>query len=148
RIDFDERLAERASHTECNQPRLRPKPELYAKANDALRLLRELGRMGELEVTCGYPSLPHRDAIEPEGAYFDWTIKLKTDGTEAAVREIFEFVECDGDLEVRPLISGFVEAPEEAEKVVKEVLAQVAAEEQAEKAVAPVAAAPVFEVKP
>jgi two-component system chemotaxis sensor kinase CheA len=148
KIDFDELLAEDASHTEGFEIRFRPKPELYAKANDALRLLRELGRMGEMEVTCDYSALPHLDAIDPEGAYFDWTIKLKTEGTEAAVREIFEFVEFDCDLEVRPLISGFVEAPEEAEKVVKEVLAQVAAEEQAEKAAAPVAAAPVFEVKP
>ncbi|KAB2874731.1 MAG: hypothetical protein F9K43_03895, partial [Bauldia sp.] len=32
--------------------RFTPKPELYAKANDAIRLLRELGRLGEMEVTC------------------------------------------------------------------------------------------------
>src|SRR5690606_14008350 len=45
-IDFDEVLAADAAIPHVVDITFRPKPELYAKANDALRLLRELGRLG------------------------------------------------------------------------------------------------------
>lgn len=136
-IDFDAILAEDAERIEGFEIRFRPKPELYAKANDALRLLRELGRMGEMSVTCDHSDLPLIDAIDPEGAYFSWTIQIRTECPEAEIREIFEFVEFDCDLEIRPMLAGLITAADDADQVVQEVLAQV------EAAVDPVAEAPV-----
>ena len=106
-----------------------PRPELYAKANDALRLLRELGRLGTARVACDVSAVPLLGELDPEGAYLSWTIQLDTEADEKAVREVFEFVELDCELAVRPLVSGLGEA--DADEAVKAVLAQIAAEEAA-----------------
>jgi two-component system, chemotaxis family, sensor kinase CheA len=80
--------------------KFRPGPNLYAKANESAILLRELGALGHMEVTCDTSDVPLLSELDPEGAYLSWTIELETDKDEAAVREIFEFVEYDCDLEV------------------------------------------------
>ena len=125
-IDFDEFIAADAAAPHVIDVRFRPKPELYAKANDALRLLRELGRLGEMEVSCDRSDLPALSELDPEGAYFVWNISI-ANADEAAVREIFEFVEFDCDLEISTRVSGIDE--EQAAETVRDVLAQVAAQE-------------------
>ena len=79
----------------------KPKPELYAKANDTTLLLRELGRLGTLQVTCDTSGVPAFSDLDPEGAYLGWTIDLKTACDETAVRDVFEFVDGDCDLDIR-----------------------------------------------
>ncbi len=80
--------------------RFTPKPELYAKANEAALLLRELGKLGETIVTCDTSTLPKLSELDPEGAYLTWTVALTTAQDRSAVQEIFEFVELDCDLEI------------------------------------------------
>jgi two-component system chemotaxis sensor kinase CheA len=80
--------------------RLTPKAALYAKANETALLLRELLRLGEAEVEIDTSQLPALADLDPEGAYLSWTVTLTTDRDAAAVREIFEFVEDDCELEV------------------------------------------------
>lgn len=112
-----------------------PRPELYSKANDALRLLRELGRLGDMEVACDVSALPPLDEIDPEGAYLTWNINLSTDADEKSVREIFEFVEFDCDLSIDVNVIGMDE--ESASQTVEAILAQVAAEEAAQSVAEP-----------
>ena len=112
-----------------------PRPELYSKANDALRLLRELGRLGDMEVACDLSALPPLDEIDPEGAYLTWKIDLSTDADEKSVREIFEFVEFDCDLSIDVNVIGMDE--ESASQTVEAILAQVAAEEAAQSEAVP-----------
>ncbi|MER2534203.1 MAG: chemotaxis protein CheA [Rhizobiaceae bacterium] len=88
----------------------RPHAGLYAKANEALRLIRECLALGEGSVACDTGAVPTLDALDPEGAYLSWTIVLSTTAGEAAVREIFEFVELDCDLTIET-----VSAPSTAE---------------------------------
>ncbi|WP_026607227.1 chemotaxis protein CheA [Methylocapsa acidiphila] len=90
--------------------RFKPKPVLYAKANEAAVLLRELAGLGEMTVACDSSALPLLSELDPEGGYLSWSIELKTEQDEAAVREIFEFVEWDCDLEIERQIG---EAPGE-----------------------------------
>ncbi|MFI5016117.1 MAG: chemotaxis protein CheA [Hyphomicrobiales bacterium] len=78
----------------------KPKPDLYAKANEAALLLRELGRLGEMKVSCGASDLPLLPDLDPEGAYLRWTIELTTQQDETAIREVFEFVDEDCELEI------------------------------------------------
>jgi two-component system chemotaxis sensor kinase CheA len=78
----------------------RPRPELYAKGNDTVILMRELALLGDVEVTCDREGLPGLAELDPEGAYLGWTVLLSTDRDEAAVREIFDFVEWDSVLTV------------------------------------------------
>lgn len=115
----------------------RPKPELYAKANDALRLLRELGRLGEMQTVCDLSEVPLLSELDPEGAYLRWKISL-TGSDEKSAREIFEFVEFDCDLDITTQVAGLDE--ETAAQTVQAVLAQVAEAEAAATAAAPTVA--------
>jgi len=80
--------------------KFKPKPDLYAKANEAGLLLRELERLGEARVSCDMSELPLLTELDPEGAYLSWTIELDTDKDRAEIQEVFEFVEWDCDLEI------------------------------------------------
>ncbi len=83
--------------------RFHPHPALYAKANEAGILLRELGRLGAMTVTLDATGLPNLADLEPEGSYLTWTAELETDQSEATIREVFEFVDGDCDLDVAPM---------------------------------------------
>ena len=91
--------------------RFRPRADLYAKANDAALLLRELSRLGETVVTLDDSGLPPLAELDPHGAYLGWTIVLSADIAEAAVREVFEFVDGDCELEIEALGAAAEDAP-------------------------------------
>jgi two-component system chemotaxis sensor kinase CheA len=85
--------------------RFKPRSELYRKANDTVLLLRELSRLGEVEVELDASELPLLPHLDPEGAYLAWTIHLRGEAPESSVREVFEFVDLDCELDVRPSVS-------------------------------------------
>ena len=80
--------------------RFKPRSDLYAKGNEAVLLMRDLAKLGELTVMCDATDLPPVDQLDPEGAYLTWLIRVETDQDEAAVRQVFEFAEWDCILEV------------------------------------------------
>jgi two-component system chemotaxis sensor kinase CheA len=80
--------------------KIRPRAALYAKANETALLLRELGRLGEMSVALDDSELPHLEELQPEEAYLLWTVTLTTEQDESAIREVFEFVDGDCDIEV------------------------------------------------
>ena len=109
----------------------RPKPELYAKANDASKLLRELCALGEADVACDISEVPLLGELDPEGAYLAWNVRLSTESDEAAVREVFEFVEfdCDIRIEAEPAVDADFEfTPEPVAEV--DAPAAIAANDQ------------------
>ncbi len=79
----------------------RPHAGMYAKANDAVMLLRELARLGPITVSLDASGLPDLAMLDPEGAYLAWTVALRTDQPQSAIQEVFEFVDCDCDLDIR-----------------------------------------------
>ena len=81
--------------------RFRPHSNLYAKANETALLLRELGRLGETETTVDTGGVPLLADLDPEGAYLAWTVRLTGAVDERSIREVFEFVDGDCDLEIR-----------------------------------------------
>lgn len=144
-IDFDDVIAADGDSAHSIDITFRPKPELYAKANDALRLLRELGRLGDMQVSCDRSGIPLLTELDPEGAYLGWTISVA--GTdEASVREIFEFVEFDCDLDITAKLADIDE--DKAAEAVREVLAQVAAQEAAAASINAPLPEPVFAMAP
>jgi len=80
--------------------RFKPRAELYQKANDSVLLLRELARLGEVEVELDATDLPLLQQLDPEGAYLAWTVRLSGDARREDVAEVFEFVESDCELEI------------------------------------------------
>lgn len=77
-----------------------PKPGFYARANEPLTLLRELGRMGQCRVVCDLSHLPSLSDLDPEGSYLRFDIELDTEADESAVRDVFEFVEFDSQISI------------------------------------------------
>ncbi len=77
-----------------------PYPALYAKANEAAVLLRELRRLGPTETELDSSQLPDLQELDPEGAYLTWRITLKSDCSERDILDLFEFVEDDCRLEI------------------------------------------------
>ena len=79
---------------------LRPKNALYAKANETGLLLRELKRLGDIQVSMDRAELPGLADLEPEQAYLAWTVALTTDRSQTDIQEVFEFVDGDCDLSI------------------------------------------------
>jgi two-component system, chemotaxis family, sensor kinase CheA len=79
---------------------IRPKSDLYRKANETALLLRELSRLGPIKATLDDRHLPDLDDLDPEAAYVTWNVRVETDEDEAAIREVFEFVDGDCDLDI------------------------------------------------
>ena len=78
----------------------KPRPELYTKGNETFLLLRELRRLGTLSVSLSSDDLPDLAELDPEGAYLSWTATLISDCGEAAIRDVFEFVDTECELEI------------------------------------------------
>ena len=79
---------------------LRPGPEFFARGTDPVRIFRELAVLGTLEVTADLESLPSCRDMSPEWCYLNWSLILLTDAPEAAIREVFEWVNADCNLTV------------------------------------------------
>ena len=88
---------------------IRPKSDLYRKANETALLLRELSRLGPIVATMDASALPTLEFLDAEAAYVTWSVRVETDQGEDAIREVFEFVDGDCELEI---VRG--EAPVEA----------------------------------
>ena len=86
----------------------KPHGRMYASANETGLLLRELGRLGPTVVSLDEGDLPMLDALAVEDGRLIWTVELNAAVDEAAVREVFDFVEADCDLSITLL--GEVEA--------------------------------------
>jgi two-component system chemotaxis sensor kinase CheA len=81
--------------------RFRPHGELYARANDPLLLFRELASLGELSVRAVLDETPALADFEPFGVYCAWELTLVSPAVgEPQIREVFEFVEGNCDLDI------------------------------------------------
>ncbi len=81
----------------------RPHGRMYVNANETGLLLRELGRLGPIEVELDDSAVPMLDRLQPEENELVWTIRLMASVDEAAVREVFDFVEGDCDLRIEAI---------------------------------------------
>jgi len=133
---------------------IRPKSDLYRKANETGLLLRELARLGPIQATLDDSALPALEFLDAEAAYVTWSVRVETDQGEDAIREVFEFVDGDCDLEITPgeapvadvlatLMQAAAPAPEPAQEpeLAPEPVFVAPVEE-------PVAAAPIAEPAP
>lgn len=74
----------------------RPKGRMYAHANEAGLMLRELGRLGQATVTLDASELPDLEAMSAEEGYLAWTVDI-VGASESDVRDVFDFVGSDCD---------------------------------------------------
>ncbi len=79
---------------------LRPGPQFFERGTDPLRIFRELGVLGSLAVTAHLQALPSCQELDPRRCYLSWSLLLLSDAPEAAIREIFEWMNADCELVV------------------------------------------------
>ncbi|MEZ6116002.1 MAG: chemotaxis protein CheA [Pirellulaceae bacterium] len=76
------------------QIQLLPSREFFCFGQDPYLLLRELAEMGQvLDIQVDSTALPPLAEMNPEHCYLHWTIKLQTEATEAAIHDVFMFVD-------------------------------------------------------
>jgi len=85
----------------------RPKPEMLKNANEPLYIIRELRKLGDLDLVAESDALPPLPELQPDYPYIGWTGTLRTTAPFADVEAVFEFVVGDCELEI-------VEAPSAA----------------------------------
>lgn len=90
-----------------------PLPTLYRNANDALRLLRELERLGTMTARVDETALVGLEDFDPETPRLSFHVELSGAGvSSAAITDVFEFVEGDCVLDiVEPPLAAAAAAP-------------------------------------
>ncbi|MCK5932635.1 MAG: chemotaxis protein CheA [Fulvimarina manganoxydans] len=101
----------------------RPHDRLYAKANEASRVIRDLLELGVGTVHCDSSEVPLLPHLDPEGAYLNFTIELETEHSEEKIREVFEFVEFDCELVIEPMEGPIVRQEMDLEGIDPEIAA-------------------------
>ena len=90
----------------------KPEASILKSCNDPLRIIKELGQLGETKVTCQGAEKLQLGSFDPENCQLTWTIELVAMVEENAVREVFAWVEDECELSL-DAIEGEVEpAPE------------------------------------
>ncbi len=96
----------------------RPMIHMLKTGNDPVRMLKELDELGELSVNAELEELPPLEDLDPEECRIGWTIELKSDASNDAIKEIFSWVEDDCELTIEPLSGLTPEPAVEADPVV------------------------------
>jgi two-component system chemotaxis sensor kinase CheA len=78
----------------------RPRPEMLKKANEPLHIVRDLRKLGQLDLVAESDSLPSLMDLEPDRPYIGWTGTLTTTAGLEQIEEVFEFVASDCDIEI------------------------------------------------
>ncbi len=78
-----------------------PHAGLLKRANEPLLLVRQLQELGPLKVNADLSRLPSLADLQPNDAYISWNFELETSKGEAAIRDVFQFVEGDCNLTIR-----------------------------------------------
>ena len=81
-----------------------PAPSLFMSGNDPLRIIRELDRLGPLEVAVRTERLPGFAQLDPLEAYLAWDLGLLAPVPRSAVDDAFAWVEDDCELDVQAIL--------------------------------------------
>jgi len=106
-IAIDEDEAESAAPADASEGwriRFKPRPGLYATANEPQLIIRELMTLGDLNVALDHSALPDSFAeTAADGAYFAWDITLKGEVERTQIAEAFDWVIDECELTIDPL---------------------------------------------
>ncbi|EGY27233.1 histidine kinase-, DNA gyrase B-, and HSP90-like ATPase family protein [Desulfovibrio sp. A2] len=81
--------------------RFRPAPSILFSGTNPLSLLDELRDLGGARVFPHFSDVPLLDELQPELCHVWWDVLLSTESDEAAIRDVFLFVEDDADIDIR-----------------------------------------------
>ena len=81
-----------------------PHKDMLKTGNDPVRMIRELGTLGEMTVETDVDFVPGLQDLEPEESFMSWKITLKGDIKHEQITEIFEWVEDECDFAIQPIV--------------------------------------------
>jgi len=82
-----------------------PHADLLKTGNDPVRMFRELGGLGDLEVIVDLQGVPPLFDLDPEECHLSWLLILKGDIQREEIDDIFDWVEDECDLSIQALNS-------------------------------------------
>jgi two-component system chemotaxis sensor kinase CheA len=88
-----------------------PYLDLLKTGNDPVRLFRELNELGELTTIANIQDVPGFYELDPEECNISWDLKVVGDISDGEIREIFNWVEGDCEMEIQPLVKAAKPAP-------------------------------------
>jgi two-component system chemotaxis sensor kinase CheA len=77
-----------------------PMPGMLETGNDALSLLRELGRLGKLTVSANISALPELATLDATRCYLSWSATLEGAASRAQIEDVFSWVDDEAKLEI------------------------------------------------
>ena len=80
-----------------------PGPELFRLGLDPFLVLRDLAQLGSLTAEADLSRLPALDALDAEGCYLGWKLRLKTAEGMEQIRDAFAFVEDVARVSIEPV---------------------------------------------
>jgi two-component system chemotaxis sensor kinase CheA len=81
----------------------KPHREMFYSGADPATLLDDLRELGQAHITAHADRVPPLGSLEAEHCYLWWEILLVTNRTQAAIKEVFVFVEDDCEVHIRLL---------------------------------------------
>ncbi|MDO9048108.1 MAG: chemotaxis protein CheA [Methylobacter sp.] len=111
-----------------------PYLDLLKTGNDPVRLFRELNELGELTTTVNIQDVPGFYELDPEECNISWDLKVVGDISGDEIREIFNWVEGDCEMEIQPLAKA-VKLPPVVKKIDPEPAAVIIPDNPAPKSV-------------
>jgi two-component system chemotaxis sensor kinase CheA len=81
----------------------RPNKDLFVSGGNPLLLLRDLRKLGFVQVVAQTDDLPTLNELQPTACYMGWTVTLRTAADENAIRDVFVFVEDGAELTIKPM---------------------------------------------
>jgi two-component system chemotaxis sensor kinase CheA len=80
-----------------------PYLDLLKTGNDPVRLFRELNELGELTTIANIQDVPGFYELDPEECNISWDLKVVGDISDDEIKEIFNWVEGDCEMDIQPL---------------------------------------------
>lgn len=72
-----------------------PNSDFYLRGNDALLIVRELRRLGDVSVKVSLDQLPDWQTIDVNNSYLSWQIVVPGSVTESDIQEVFDWVDTE-----------------------------------------------------
>lgn len=72
-----------------------PNSDFYLRGNDALLILRELRRLGDVSVAVDVGNLPEWDQLDVNNSYLSWQLQVPGHVSEADILEVFDWVDTE-----------------------------------------------------
>ena len=80
----------------------KPNREIFYSGADPVTLLDDLRELGQAHITAHADQVPPLSSLEAEHCYLWWEILLVTGRGEAAIKDVFVFVEDECEVRIRP----------------------------------------------